>query len=68
MVKMVLDLLALAEELKKGQAYLRQLGAEIQGLQDNPTANLLQDQLVKLEWRLQDILTQWPHLGLELQP
>lgn len=58
MVRMILYLMAMAEDLKKGQDYLRQLGAEVQGWQDNRAANLLQDQLVKLEWRLQDILTQ----------
>lgn len=68
MVKMILELMAMEEELKKGQDYLRQLNEEVEGLQDNPSASLLQDRLVKLEWLLQDILTQWPHLGLDLQP
>jgi len=68
MLKMILELLAMEEELKKGQDYLRQLCEDVQGLQDNPATRLLQDRLTKVEGRLQDILTSWPHLGLEMQP
>ncbi len=68
MVKIILELMAMAEEMNKSQAYLRQLLQDVQGLEDYPATALLQDRLTRLECRLQDMLTQWTHLGLEMRP
>lgn len=66
MVKMVINLLVLEEEIKNVHDCLDHLARDFQGLTDNPAAIGLRDRLNIMEVRLHEALGQWPQLGLEM--
>lgn len=66
MVKMVLNLLVLEEELKNVHGCLDHLARDFQGLADNQAAIGLRNRLGLMEVCLHKALEQWPQLGLDL--
>jgi hypothetical protein len=66
MVKMIINLVSLEEDLKNIQHYVDHLTQEVPGLHDNPTVADLKDRLSDVEIRLHEAIRQWPQLGMDI--
>ena len=64
MLKMIINLATLEEDLKDIHHYVDSLVRETPGLHDNPAVGALRDRLNNVEIRLHEALRQWPQLGL----
>jgi hypothetical protein len=66
MVKMIIKLVTLEEDLKNIHHYVDSLVREAPGLYDNPTVGGLKDRLHNVEIRLHEAIRRWPQLGMDL--
>ncbi len=63
MVNMILNLMALEEDLKDIHHYMDRLAGKFPGVENDPTIINLCDRLKIMEVRLHEALSQWPQLG-----
>lgn len=66
MVKMIINLVTLEEDLKNIHHYVDHLAQEVPGLQSNPTLAGIKDRLHVVEIRLNEAIRQWPQLGMDI--
>lgn len=66
MVRMIINLVTLEEDLKNMHHYMDSLVREVPGLHDNPAVGALRDCLNNVEIRLHDAIRQWPQLGMDI--
>jgi hypothetical protein len=66
MVKMIINLVTLEEDLKNMHHYVDHLAQEVPGLQGNPTVADLKDRLNNVEIRVHEAIRQWPQLGMDI--
>jgi hypothetical protein len=65
MVKMILNLLAVEQDIKKIHDYVDHMAGEFQGFDDNPVVITLRNHLKNLAVRHREAITQWPQLGAD---
>jgi len=65
MVRMIVNLVTLEEDLKNIHQYVDHLAQEVPGLHDNPTLADLKDHLNNVKIRLHEAIRQWPQLGMD---
>ncbi|MFA4902431.1 MAG: hypothetical protein WC600_06760 [Desulfobaccales bacterium] len=66
MVKMIINLVTLEDDLKNIHHYVDHLAQEVPGLHDNPTVADLKDHLNNVEIRLHEAIRQWPQLEMDI--
>lgn len=66
MVRMIINLVTLEEDLKNIHHYVDHLAQEVPGLHDNPAVAGLKDRLNNVEIRLHEAIRQWPQLGMHI--
>ncbi|MBM4294838.1 MAG: hypothetical protein FJ126_08055 [Deltaproteobacteria bacterium] len=66
MVRMIINLVTLEEDLKNIHHYVDHLAPEVPGRHDNPAVADLKDRLNNMEIRLHEAIRQWPQLGMDI--
>jgi len=66
MVRMIVNLVTLEEDLKNIHHYVDHLVQEVPGLHDNLTVAVLKDRLNDVEIRLHEAIRQWPQLETDI--
>ncbi len=64
MVRMILNLMTLEEDLKNIHLYMDHLARNISGFDNDPAATNLRDRLKIMEIHLNEAISEWPQLGL----
>ncbi len=65
MVRMIVNLMTLEEDLKNVHHCLDSLAGNLPGFVEEPEAANLRDRLQVMETRLQEAISQWPQLGMD---
>jgi hypothetical protein len=65
MVRMIVNLMTLEQDIKNVHHYLDHLAGNLPGFVEEPAAVNLRDRVQIMEVRVQEALSQWPHLGMD---
>jgi len=60
---MILNLLAVEQDIKQIQEHVDYIAGDFQGFDDNPAVITLRSHLKMLQVRHQEAINQWPQLG-----
>jgi hypothetical protein len=65
MVKMILNLLDMEQDIKQIHDHVDRLAGEFQGFDENPAVVTLRNHLKMLQVRHQEAISLWPHLSAD---
>ena len=63
MVKMILNMLAMEQDIKQIHHCVDRIAQDFQGFDEDPAVINLRKQLERLQSRQQEAMNQWPQLG-----
>jgi len=66
MVRVIINLVALEEDLKNIHHYVDHLAQEVPGMHGNPTVGEIKNRLNDVGIRLHEAIRQWPQLGMDI--